>query len=61
VATCAHALGLGWGPAWVLGAAVAPTDATAVGVLARSLPRRTRPASTTPCCAGSKPTSTSKN
>src|SRR4051794_25849605 len=41
VATCAHALGLGWGPAWVLGAAVAPTDATAVGVLARSLPRRT--------------------
>jgi CPA1 family monovalent cation:H+ antiporter len=29
-----------WGPAWVLGAAVAPTDATAVGVLARALPRR---------------------
>jgi CPA1 family monovalent cation:H+ antiporter len=29
-----------WGPAWVLGAAVAPTDATAVGVFARSLPRR---------------------
>jgi len=28
-------LGLAWGPAWVLGAAVAPTDATAVGVLAR--------------------------
>jgi monovalent cation/hydrogen antiporter len=41
VAVMAHALGLGWGPAWVLGAAVAPADATAVGILARSLPRRT--------------------
>ena len=41
VAAAAHALGLEWGPAWVLGAAVAPTDATAVGVLARDLPRRT--------------------
>jgi CPA1 family monovalent cation:H+ antiporter len=41
VAAVAHALGLGWGPAWVLGAAVAPTDATAVGTLAGSLPRRT--------------------
>jgi len=41
VAAAAHALGLPWGPAWVLGAAVAPTDATAVGVLARALPRRT--------------------
>jgi CPA1 family monovalent cation:H+ antiporter len=40
VAVAAHALGLPWGPAWVLGAAVAPTDATAVGVLGRSLPRR---------------------
>ncbi|UFQ99744.1 Na+/H+ antiporter [Streptomyces sp. Go40/10] len=40
VAAVAHALGLGWGPAWVLGAAVAPTDATAVGVLAQALPRR---------------------
>ncbi|WP_106401228.1 Na+/H+ antiporter [Actinocorallia populi] len=39
VAVAAHALGLPWGPAWVLGAAVAPTDATAVGVLARMLPR----------------------
>ena len=39
-AGAAHALGLGWGPAWVLGAAVAPTDATAVGVLGRALPRR---------------------
>ncbi|MGW7427725.1 cation:proton antiporter domain-containing protein [Streptomyces sp. NPDC054813] len=35
-----HALGLPWGQAWVLGAAMAPTDATAVGVLARALPRR---------------------
>jgi len=41
VAVTAHALGLEWGPAWVLGAALAPTDATAVGVLARNLPRRT--------------------
>ncbi|MFC4069065.1 Na+/H+ antiporter [Actinoplanes subglobosus] len=40
VAATAHALGLPWGPAWVLGAALAPTDATAVGVLARRLPRR---------------------
>ncbi|WP_020574932.1 Na+/H+ antiporter [Actinopolymorpha alba] len=40
VAVAAHALGLPWGPAWVLGAAVAPTDATAVGALARVLPRR---------------------
>ncbi|WP_433048787.1 Na+/H+ antiporter [Dactylosporangium sp. CS-033363] len=41
VATVAHLLGVAWGPAWVLGAAVAPTDATAVAVLARGLPRRT--------------------
>jgi Na+/H+ antiporter len=41
VAVVGHALGLPWGPAWVLGAALAPTDATAVGVLARALPRRT--------------------
>ena len=40
VAATAHALGMPWGPAWVLGGAVAPTDATAVGVLARGLPRR---------------------
>jgi NhaP-type Na+/H+ or K+/H+ antiporter len=40
VAVLAHAVGVGWGPAWVLGAAVAPTDATAVGVLARALPHR---------------------
>jgi monovalent cation/hydrogen antiporter len=41
VAGTAHALGVPWGPAWVLGAALAPTDATAVGVLARALSRRT--------------------
>jgi len=41
VAVVAHGFGLEWGPAWVLGAALAPTDATAVGVLARDLPRRT--------------------
>ncbi|MER7793319.1 Na+/H+ antiporter [Streptomyces sp. NPDC097640] len=40
IAAVAHALGADWGPAWVLGAAVAPTDATAVGVLAKTLPRR---------------------
>jgi Na+/H+ antiporter len=39
VALAGHTLGLAWGPAWVLGAAVAPTDATAVAALARSLPR----------------------
>ncbi|MGW5241030.1 Na+/H+ antiporter [Monashia sp. NPDC004114] len=41
IAATAHALGLPWGPAWVLGAALAPTDATAVGTLAGDLPRRT--------------------
>ncbi|MGW5475476.1 Na+/H+ antiporter [Streptomyces sp. NPDC004008] len=40
VAALAHVLGLPWGPAWVLGAAVAPTDATAVSVAARLLPQR---------------------
>ncbi|MEU4385646.1 Na+/H+ antiporter [Promicromonospora sp. NPDC023805] len=40
VAVVAHGLGMQWGPAWVLGAAVAPTDATAVSVVARLLPRR---------------------
>ena len=40
VAATAHALGLPWGPAWVLGGAVAPTDATVVGVVARLLPSR---------------------
>ncbi|QKV67629.1 Na+/H+ antiporter [Streptomyces harbinensis] len=41
VAVVGYLLGLPWGAAWVLGAAVAPTDATAVSVLARALPRRT--------------------
>lgn len=40
VASLAHAMGLPWGPAWVLGAAVAPTDATAIGSLTHELPRR---------------------
>ncbi|HEU5127628.1 MAG TPA: Na+/H+ antiporter [Glycomyces sp.] len=40
VAATAHAFGLPWGPAWVLGAALAPTDATAVSVVRRLLPRR---------------------
>lgn len=40
VAATAHAVGVPWGPAWVLGAALAPTDATAVAALTRSLPRR---------------------
>ncbi|MEU5870916.1 Na+/H+ antiporter [Glycomyces sp. NPDC047369] len=40
VAATAHAFGLPWGPAWVLGAALAPTDATAVSVVSRLLPRR---------------------
>ena len=40
VAVVAHAMGLPWAPAWILGAAVAPTDATAVGVLGRLLPYR---------------------
>jgi monovalent cation/hydrogen antiporter len=40
-AVTAHALGMPWGPAWVLGAVLAPTDATAVAVLARALPART--------------------
>ncbi|MGH1547681.1 Na+/H+ antiporter [Leifsonia poae] len=40
VAVLAHSMGLGWGPAWVLGAAVAPTDATAMTSFTHSLPRR---------------------
>ena len=40
VAGIAYALGLRWDAALILGAAVAPTDATAVGALARMLPRR---------------------
>jgi monovalent cation/hydrogen antiporter len=41
VAWIAHAVGLAWGPAWILGAALAPTDATVISVIARRLPRRT--------------------
>lgn len=41
VAVVAHLLGMPWGPAWILGAAVAPTDATVIGAVARGLPRRT--------------------
>lgn len=40
VAAVAHLFGMAWGPAWVLGAALAPTDATAVAALSRLLPRR---------------------
>lgn len=40
VAATAHALGLSWPVAFVLGAAVAPTDAVAVAAVARGLPRR---------------------
>jgi monovalent cation/hydrogen antiporter len=40
VAAIAHALGMPWGPALVLGAAVAPPDATAVAALGRTLPHR---------------------
>ena len=40
VAAVGHALGLTWPVAWVLGAVVAPTDATAVAAVARRMPRR---------------------
>jgi Na+/H+ antiporter len=40
VAGLAVALGVSWGAALILGAALAPTDATAVGAIARSLPHR---------------------
>ncbi|WP_249938581.1 Na+/H+ antiporter [Streptomyces mirabilis] len=40
VAVVAHELGLSWGATWVLGVSVAPSDATALGVVARLLPRR---------------------
>jgi CPA1 family monovalent cation:H+ antiporter len=40
VAAVLHALGLAWGPAWILGAVLAPTDATAVAGVARAMPRR---------------------
>lgn len=40
VACVGHWLGLPWGSAWIVGAAVAPTDATAVSVLGAGLTRR---------------------
>jgi CPA1 family monovalent cation:H+ antiporter len=40
VAGVAHLLGLAWAPAWIIGAAVAPTDATAVAALGGALSRR---------------------
>jgi Na+/H+ antiporter len=40
VAGIASLLGLTWGAALILGAALAPTDATAVGAIAKSLPHR---------------------
>jgi Na+/H+ antiporter len=40
VAGIATVLGLTWGAALILGAALAPTDATAVGAIAKSLPHR---------------------
>src|SRR6185295_4888390 len=40
VAVVGHALGLSWPVAWVLGAIVAPTDATAVAAVAKRMPRR---------------------
>ncbi|MFJ5214388.1 Na+/H+ antiporter [Streptomyces sp. NPDC088354] len=41
VASVGNALGLSWAMALVLGAVVAPTDATAVAAVAKGLPRRT--------------------
>ena len=41
VAVVGHALGLSWPVAWVLGAVVAPTDATAVSAVGGQMPRRT--------------------
>ena len=40
VAAAAHALGLSWAAAWVLGAVLAPTDASAVAAYAKALPLR---------------------
>lgn len=39
VALVAHLMGLSWGSAWIIGAAVGPTDATAVAVLGGGLSR----------------------
>ena len=40
VAATAHAMGLSWPVSFMLGAAVAPTDAVAVAAVARGMPRR---------------------
>jgi Na+/H+ antiporter len=40
VAAVGHALGLSWPVAWILGAVLAPTDATAVAAVAGRMPRR---------------------
>lgn len=40
VAWIGHAIGLSWPVAWVLGAVLAPTDATAVAAVAGRMPRR---------------------
>src|SRR5690348_18300889 len=40
VAWAAHRTGMQWGSAWVLGAAVAPTDATAMAALGHLMPHR---------------------
>jgi len=40
VAGVAHLLGLDWATSWFIGAAVAPTDATAVSSIGQLLPRR---------------------
>lgn len=42
IATVLHALGVPWAAAWIIGAALGPTDATAVAALGRGLPRRMR-------------------
>jgi CPA1 family monovalent cation:H+ antiporter len=41
VAVVGHALGLPWPVAWILGAVLAPTDATAVSAIGGRMPRRT--------------------
>jgi Na+/H+ antiporter len=40
VAAIGHALGLSWPVAWILGAVLAPTDATAVAAIGGKMPRR---------------------
>lgn len=41
IAVTAHLFGLPWATAWLIGAALAPTDATAVAALGMDLPART--------------------